>query len=152
MRHYSLTNQERANTGYTDCFVVLFSDLTSTSGQTHTVNLCALKKNDVVKSDLVVEVVTPFAHANNGTTVEIGYTDDFDAFIDVKVIQAAAGTSYLMGDGSGATNVGYIEDADSKYVVCKVSVTTSVVNTCTAGEIRIWANINRAADSQAVQA
>jgi len=152
MRHYLLTNQERANSGYTDCFVVLSSDLTTTSGQDHTVNLCPLALNDVVKSDMVVEVVTPFAHANSGTTVEIGYTDDFDAFIDAKSIEAAANTSYLMGDGSGATNVGYIEDAASKYLVCKVTVTTSVVNTCTAGEIRIWANINRAADRQAVQA
>ena len=152
MKHYLLTNQEAARTGCTDLFVVTEADFTATSGGNETITLCSLAIGDVI-SNVIVDMVTPFAHGNSGTTLDVGYTDDIDCFVDGVNVEAAANVAYAQGNGSGAAATAIGIAAASKNLQAKIILTTTTdVSSMTAGEIRIYAKIAKAGDRQSVQA
>ena len=152
MRHYRLTNQERANNpkGYTDCIVLLHGDFTA-AATSETINLFGLAKGDIVE-DAILEIVTPFDHAAAGTQIDLGVTDHVDKLLDGQNLEAAANSVYLLGAGTNAVAGRYEEDDTSKYVTAKLISTTDNVSATTAGEARIWISVNRAADRRDVQA
>lgn len=79
-KHYKLTLQEQAATGFTDKFVLTHADLTETGADTdQTIPLLAVKAGTVVGSEVGYKLVIPFEDASdaalNTTKISVGETD-----------------------------------------------------------------------------
>lgn len=84
-KHYKLTLQEQADTGFTDKFVLTHADLTETGADTdQTIQLLAVKAGTVVGPEVGYKLVIPFEDASdsgfNTTKISVGETD-IDRFL-----------------------------------------------------------------------
>ena len=145
MQTYSLTNQEAAKQGYTHMINVTEADFTATSGGNETINLVSLAAGDYV-DNVCVEIVTPFAHGNSGTSLDLGATGALDELIDGGSLELTAGKIILQGSGTNATAAGVGVNTAGNFTF-KISLTTTTdVSSLTAGSVNVWCRINRAAD------
>lgn len=134
MRHYNLKTLQLTKTGFTDLFIIPYTDLVvnTTTAQV----LTALAVGDVVLR-VLHETKTYLAGPATGT-VSVGIVGSLTLFTAASDVKSAA----------------------AKYVAAVASITPYPVNTAvnmvanevigagaaTAGEVWIWANINRVAD------
>lgn len=85
MKHYKLTAQEAAATGFTDKFILTHADLTLTTADAdQTIQLLAVKAGTVVGPEVGYKLAIPFEDqsdsAFNTTKISVGETD-IDRFL-----------------------------------------------------------------------
>ena len=107
MRHYRLTNQERAATGFTDQFVIDGSELTE-AATTQTINLTTLT-SAFVDDCVVVRLDEKFVSGTSGPSgtvkVEVGNSGDADYFVSMTGDLVAGAVGLLHGPVALAESV-----------------------------------------------
>jgi hypothetical protein len=154
MRHYKLTADQIAATGFTDLYVVIPGDWSNTTDDLLTnVALDTLQLGDVVRNHTVAQIkkiLAPQPSANGTITISVGrtgtgYTDCLGAFTVMNsgtavAVETAAAAGETIADAviASANTVLYaqidIADADGDLA------------TVTAGELWVWAYISRTAE------
>lgn len=153
-RHYLLNRETRANTGFTDLFVVTHADLTEATDNTdQTLTLDALAFGDVVGYEALIEIVTAFdasgVSADNACTVALGVTGATTQIIGASAIAAAgAGTAAYTAYATAAGGSPYVTPTGGKNLLLTVDVTDAdgALADYTTGELWIWIKIIRRAD------
>lgn len=134
MKSYTLTNNERAATGFTHLFVIPMADFVTNTTTAHV--LTALAVGDVVRG--VLQETKTYVAGPATATGSVGVVGALTTFTAASDLKASA----------------------SKYIAAVASVTPYPTNTAvnmvfnailgsgavTAGEVWIWANIQRVGD------
>ena len=109
MRHYRLTNQERAGSGFTDQFVIDGKEL-SAAATTQTIDLATLT-SAFVDDGVVVRLDAKFAAGTSGPAgnvkIEVGTNGDIDYFVAQSGDLVAGAVGLLHGPvalGEGVAN------------------------------------------------
>ena len=150
MRHYRLTNQERAATGFTDAYALDHKDLTATSGTTQTIVLETLGANqNILYSDAALIVNEAFS--GDGVTncqVKVGHdalnggSADDDYFISNSAVTIL--NTFLGGaTGSTSTNLTAAATVDITFTVAGTGKNPDDV---TAGSLVVYLKVIRQND------
>ncbi len=139
MRTYSLSERERATSGFTDLFVLNAADgdfaaANYGSGQ----KLRTLAAGDVVYK-VVMDVRTALVGPTGTPTVAIGVTGALTQFI---------GATSSVATGTAASSASPYVQATAKTLTYDPENGGGNGAAATAGEIWVWANISNAADRQ----
>lgn len=150
-KHYLLNSEQRARTGFTDLFIVKYTDVSASiaDNTAATVTLDSLALGDVVLQDTLIEVRTAWAGpADLTATASVGVTGTATALTPALTITTAgAGTAITTTDTSdNQTNAHYAAAAAIDLIATITPDADSGVDEFTAGELAIWMNISRAAD------
>ncbi len=150
-KHYLLNSEQRARTGFTDLFIVKYTDVSASiaDNTAATVTLDSLALGDVVLQDTLIEVRTAWAGPSDLTaTASVGVTGTATALTPALTITTAgAGTAILTTDTSdNQTNAHYAASTAIDLIATITPDADSGVDEFTAGELAIWMNISRAAD------
>lgn len=158
MRHYKFTAAQAAAMGYTDLFVIPYTDLTAAAIADNTaksITLDALAVGDMVKQDVLVQITTVWAGPSDLTgTVSVGVTSATTALTPtLTLITAGTGTAVNTSNTSAnQTNAHYVATAAIDMLAEFTPDADSGVDEYTAGEVRIFMNISRAASRAAIPA
>lgn len=148
MRHYLLNAaQKAANPGFTDCFVIPYTDLTEgTDNTAESVTLDGLVLGDVVQQNVLVDITAAWnGDAALTGTVSVGVVGDTTALTPALTI-ATAGTGTAVGNGNQSasqTDAAYRASTGVNLVAEFTPDSDSANDEYTAGEIRIYMNISR---------
>lgn len=169
MKHYNLKTLQRTKSAYTDLFILTNADGDFVKNATTGVVLTGLVPGDVVDkllSEVKTAVAGPTATLSLGIT---GTATQFSAATDIATATAApyiagkditVGTGFIAATSGGAVTTALtnatsgvvgLTGVQSRYVLqsstTNIIATTILSNvTVTAGEVWIWASIDRAAD------
>jgi hypothetical protein len=157
MRHYKLTaEQAAANCGFTDLYVIPYTDLTASALNDNTAKNITLETfavGDVIYNRLVV-VATAFAGPSDLTgTVSLGTTADtgVEGTEALTIITGGTGAAAGTNKATPTTWVPWRPGAAAVYAVFNADA-DSGVDEYTAGEVRIWLQITRQSDRATIQA
>ena len=103
MRHYRLTNQERAGSGFTDQFVIDGKELTA-AAVTQTINLVTLA-NTFVDDIVLVRLDEKFAGPAGTVKIEVGDDGDDNYHVALSSDLVAGTVGYLWGPATTASGV-----------------------------------------------
>jgi len=158
MRHYRLTNQERAGSGFTDQFVIEGKELV---GAVQTLSFPLITLTGAVVDPFVVIRVDEGIAGTAGATLkaEVGHDKlngagsvDPNHWVDATTVKAATGINgTLIGPvgGSGATNLPVVVSS-STVVDCTITTAGSGVanfdTTTNTGQISIFMRIVQSDD------
>ena len=154
MRHYRLTNQERAATGFTDAFGLDHKDLVTTSGTTENITLETLGANVTMLYTDACAIVTEAFSGTGITEVKLdvghnginGGSADPDHFIDDKSVFTVNG---FAGGATGATS----HNITTATVLDVLFTTTGAApSLVTAGQVVIYMKVIRQSDVLNAQA
>jgi hypothetical protein len=158
-RHYKLTAEQASATGFTDLFVIAYNDAALTAAVADNtavaVTLDALALGDVVRQDVLIEPTVGWTGPSDLTaTVSAGVTGTATALTPALTITTAgAATAISTTDTSdNQTNAHYAAAAAINLIATFTPDADSGVDEFTAGELRIWMNISRAAVRASLQA
>ena len=154
MRHYRLTNQERAATGFTDAFALDHKDLTASSGTTENITLETIGANSALLfSDAAIICTEAFSGTGiSNVQIKIGHNGlnggsaDDDYFIAnkaVTIVNAFAGGA----TGSTSTNITSASVLDAVF-----TTTGAAPDKVDAGSLVVYLKVIRQEDILGVQA
>lgn len=150
MRKYQLTaEQSAANAGFTDLFVIPYTDLLTGNDDAATnVALVTLNAGDVVFADTILSIKTALAGTLTGDTIKLSVGRTGTAYTDILAASQVSTTGTAAAAGTVfSTQVEHQNIAsDSTVVYCQLTITagTTHLTALTAGEFRIWMRISRA--------
>lgn len=145
MRAYS-NPQPGLPSGYTDVFRVAYSSNSSlndftAAATTQSITLTTLSPGDVVEGLVLIEAPTFLSGGSvSAATASIGVTGTATQFTAAANV-FTGGTAYTV---SGASVPPYVATS-SIAMICAITTTTANISTLTAGELIIYAKINRKA-------
>lgn len=146
LKHIPLSLNERAMTGYTDLYIIKYTDLTEgTDNTAQALTLETLAAGDIVKQDVLVEVQSAWNGDSALTaTVSVGVTSAATALTPALTIcTAGTGAAATAADTSDCqTNAHYVS-AGIAMLATFTPDADSALDEFTSGELRIWANISR---------
>jgi hypothetical protein len=151
MNHYVLNNAQKAATGFTDLFVIKYTDwIESTNDTDEAITLIDCGLGDFLDNRVLVEVKTNVA----GLTTCNGLVSIASDGTLTTTATAVVASSNLLAAGSeyytGAESVPHICITDTTsnvvFIADPGTNTQSTADEATAGEIWIWLNYSRAAD------
>ena len=152
MKHYLLSEEQKSRTGFSDLFVIPYNDAALTAAVADNtavaVTLTSLALGDVVKQDVIVEPSVGWTGPSDLTaTVSVGVTGTATALTPALTITTGgAATAVSTADTSdNQTNAHYAAAATIAMIATFTPDADSGVDEFTAGELKIWANISRAA-------
>ncbi len=138
MKQYTLNQMEKAQSGFTDLYILTIADMTSLANSTD-ITLSKLVAGDIVfPSKMLVEVRTAVVGPTGTPTGSVGITGAVTQFTAATSVIA---TGYVAPTGAaayivtGSTNLLYDFQAGGGNGAA-----------ATAGEIWVWASISRYAD------
>jgi hypothetical protein len=174
MKHYNLKTLQRTKTGYTDLFILSSADTDFIKNATTDVVLTALAAGDIVDK-ISTEVRT--AVAGPTATLSVGVTSAVTQFTPAGDIATGTAVPYVAGNPAVAVGTGFIAATSAGAVTTALTNATSGVSsiatvqpryatlssknliaetilsnvTVTAGEVWIWASIDRLTDRNSIQ-
>jgi hypothetical protein len=158
MKHYLLNEDQKAATGFSDLFVIPYTDAALVAAVADNtavaVTLTALALGDVVKQDVIVEPSIGWTGPSDLTaTVSVGVTGTATALTPALTITTAgAATAVSTADTSdNQTNAHYAASTAINMIATFTPDADSGIDEFTAGELKIWANISRAASRLRVE-
>ena len=144
MRHYRLTNQERAKLGFTDQFIIEGKELTA-AAQTQTIALTT--ETNAVVDDLVVVRLDEKITGPAGTVkVEVGTAGDPDYHVALSADLKAAAVGALEGTAATATRCGTVISSSTAINAKFASGTGNFSATTNAGQVSVFMRIIRSGD------
>lgn len=135
MKAYTLTANERAQTGFTDLFVVKAADMTSFSA--FQIVLTALAVGDVVYPQVLMETKTYVTGPSGAPTASVGIVGTVARFTAASAV--ASGSKYV----APATTVAPLANNTAVNMILDLQVGGGDGAAATAGEIWVWAKICR---------
>lgn len=142
MKAITLLREEALRMGFTDLFILRYSDFVSTvagpgAGSVEVKNLLALNIGDVVWAEVLQESKTLWSEFDSGLAV--GVTGNTGKFIPAHAITD-------LYTASGAAVAPHVVTAAGTYLVAEVTPGVGKSNSIvTAGEVWIWARISKRA-------
>jgi hypothetical protein len=158
MRHYNLTNAQKAATGglWTDLYVIPWDDATLAAGDTDdtpvAVTLDAIADGDLIQQNTLVEIVTAWASGAADVapqmtcTVSVGITGDATAFQGTALTIITTGTGVAagaLGITDTTTDVPYEGTGSTNLLATFTPSNTTCMADSTAGEVWVWVNHSR---------
>jgi hypothetical protein len=148
MRHYRLTNQERAGSGFTDQFVIDGKELTE-AATTQTINLVTLT-SALVDDLVVVRLDEKFTGPSGTLKLEVGTSGDPDYHVAITADLKAGAVGLLHGTATTAAGVanryGTIISSSTVNVVKFTSSSGNLSATTNTGQVSIFMRIVQSDD------
>lgn len=156
-KHYKLSaTQSAALSGFTDVFVVKYTDLSEgTDNTAEAIVLDALAAGDIVKQEAVIKITSPWnGDAALTATVSVGVTSAATALTPALTIcTAGSGAAAGVAETSDCqTNAHYVAAAAINLLATFTPDADSALDEFTSGELRIYLTILRNATLVAGQA
>tara|TARA_R100000808_G_scaffold1169_2_gene5511 strand:- start:6218 stop:6673 length:456 start_codon:yes stop_codon:yes gene_type:complete len=145
MRHYRLTNQERAGSGFTDQFVIEGKELTAAAA-TQTIALTT-ETNAIVDDVVVVRLDEKITGPAGTVKVEIGTTADPNYHCTLSADLKAAAAGALTGSVSTSTRaVTVISSSTAINAKFTEGGSNQFDATTNAGQVSVFMRIVRSSD------
>ena len=154
MRHYRLTNQERAATGFTDAFGLDHKDLVATSGTTENIVLQTLGANVAVLYTDACFIVTE-AFSGTGITevkLQVGHNGINGGTLDIDHFAANQSVLLLNTFEGGATPSTSTNITAATEIDVLFTTTGAAPSLVTAGQVVVYMKIIRQSDVLNAQA